>query len=130
MSPSEYPVSQTASTIKLYQNNANEIEILFTNYKHVPPTYSMNSCFVEWIEIGTLAVFVSTAYVSRHKKILNRSIFEFDSTNKMLMKKMMTDYAWASWNFLLVLLWMHITCCRYKTEIEFFYHSWSGKNSN
>ena len=64
MSLSEYPVSQTASTIKLYQNNANEIEILFTNYKHVLPTYSMNSCFVEWIEIGTLAVFVSTAYVS------------------------------------------------------------------
>ena len=40
-----------------------------------------------------MAVFVSTAYVSRHKKILNRSIFEFDSTNKMLMKKIMTDYA-------------------------------------
>ena len=36
MSLSEYPVSQTASTIKLYQNNANEIETLFANYKHVP----------------------------------------------------------------------------------------------
>ena len=47
MSLSEYPVLQTASIIKLCQNNANVIETLFTNYKHVPPTYSINSCFME-----------------------------------------------------------------------------------